>query len=136
MAGGSIGHMMMSAAKIDKMPSPRVIRPHLPFNLLPPKLLDTSKVRNHYLILTFIHALHNSSRLLSVTQYDKQVVFVARNPKDVIVSYYFHHKHIKLQDVNSFFFHNFISNNEKFYLNNCIKSYSIKETWRRLPIFL
>ena len=28
-----------------------------------------------------------------------KVVFVARNPKDVIVSYYFHHKHIKLQDV-------------------------------------
>ena len=26
-----------------------------------------------------------------------QVVYVARNPKDVIVSYYFHHKLIKLQ---------------------------------------
>jgi hypothetical protein len=48
MAGdGSMGHMMMTAAKIDKMPSPRVIRPHLPFNLLPPKLLDTSKVQNN-----------------------------------------------------------------------------------------
>ena len=53
MAGGSMGHMMMTAAKIDKMPSPRVIRPHLPFNLLPPKLLDTSKVQNNNYSYTY-----------------------------------------------------------------------------------
>lgn len=29
---------------VDKMPSPRVIKTHLPFNLLHPKVLDTSKV--------------------------------------------------------------------------------------------
>ena len=29
---------------IDKMPSPRVIKSHLPFYLLPPQLLETCKV--------------------------------------------------------------------------------------------
>lgn len=29
---------------IERMPSPRAIKSHLPFYLLPPKLLDTSKV--------------------------------------------------------------------------------------------
>lgn len=59
--------MFMNVDKVEQLPSPRVIRPHLPFYLLPPQLLDTAKV-----------------------------VYVARNPKDVIVSYYFHHKLIKL----------------------------------------
>lgn len=30
---------------LAERPSPRVIKSHLPFHLLPPKLLDTSKVR-------------------------------------------------------------------------------------------
>ncbi|KAI9563009.1 hypothetical protein GHT06_010465 [Daphnia sinensis] len=62
-----IKDMLMTVDKVEQLPSPRVIRPHLPFYLLPPQLLDTAKV-----------------------------VYVARNPKDVIVSYYFHHKLIKL----------------------------------------
>nr|CAH0106923.1 unnamed protein product [Daphnia galeata] len=56
-----------SVLRVEQLPSPRVLRPHLPFYLLPPQLLDTTKV-----------------------------VYVARNPKDVIVSYYYHHKLIKL----------------------------------------
>ena len=55
-----------SPEEIDKLPSPRVVKSHLPFYLLHPELLYTSKV-----------------------------VYVARNPKDVMVSYYFHHKLIK-----------------------------------------
>ena len=43
-------------------PSPRVIKSHLPIDMLPPKLLDTCKV-----------------------------IFVGRNPKDVCVSFYHHH---------------------------------------------
>ncbi|EFX76431.1 hypothetical protein DAPPUDRAFT_55135 [Daphnia pulex] len=59
--------MFMNVDKVEQLPSPRVIRPHMPMYLLPPTLLDTAKV-----------------------------VYVARNPKDVIVSYFFHHKLIKL----------------------------------------
>lgn len=42
--------------------SPRVIKTHLPFEFLPPQLLDTCKV-----------------------------IFVCRNPKDCCVSFYHHH---------------------------------------------
>ncbi|EFX63687.1 hypothetical protein DAPPUDRAFT_231919 [Daphnia pulex] len=59
---------MPPVSSIDQMTSPRVIKSHLPFFLLPPKLLDTCKV-----------------------------VYVARNPKDVIVSFYHHHKLMKMQ---------------------------------------
>ena len=45
----------------ENLPSPRIIKSHLPFELLPPNLLDTAKV-----------------------------VYVCRNPKDTCVSYYHH----------------------------------------------
>ena len=35
---------MMALAKVSRLPSPRVIKSHLPFYLLHPQLLDTSKV--------------------------------------------------------------------------------------------
>jgi hypothetical protein len=53
--------MLESVNLADNLPSPRVIKTHLPFEMLPPKLLDTCKV-----------------------------VFVSRNPKDCCVSYYHH----------------------------------------------
>ncbi|XP_045029307.1 sulfotransferase 1E1 isoform X1 [Daphnia magna] len=62
-----LADLMPSLDVIDKMASPRVIKSHLPFYLLPPNLLDTCKV-----------------------------VYVARNPKDVMVSYYHHHKLMKM----------------------------------------
>ncbi|XP_039746649.1 luciferin sulfotransferase-like [Pararge aegeria] len=45
--------------QIEEMPSPRFIKSHLPLSLLPPSLLDTTKV-----------------------------VYIARDPRDVAVSYY------------------------------------------------
>lgn len=50
-------------------PSPRVIKTHLPFSLMSPAILDESKV-----------------------------VYVARNPKDVVVSYHHHSKIVKGHD--------------------------------------
>lgn len=47
----------------NNLPNPRTIKTHMPFSLLPPKLLDTCKV-----------------------------IYVARNPRDVVVSYYHHHR--------------------------------------------
>ncbi|XP_046447169.1 sulfotransferase 1 family member D1-like [Daphnia pulex] len=62
---------------VGNLPSPRIIKTHLPLDLLPPQLSETCKV-----------------------------VYVARNPKDVIVSYFFHHRLIKFHyfdgDLQSF----------------------------------
>ena len=52
----------------DSMPSPRVIKTHLPLDMLPPNLLDTCKV-----------------------------VFVARNPMDCCVSFYHHERLVPQQ---------------------------------------
>ncbi|XP_068629344.1 sulfotransferase 1E1-like [Battus philenor] len=58
--------LMVSVEKINGMASPRFIKSHLPMSLLPPKLLDTCKV-----------------------------VYVAREPRDVAVSFY--HQHILMK---------------------------------------
>ncbi|GBP28009.1 Sulfotransferase family cytosolic 1B member 1 [Eumeta japonica] len=55
-------------------PSPRFIKTHLPMSLLPPQLLNTSRV-----------------------------VYVARDPRDVAVSYYHHNKLFKMIGFNSDF---------------------------------
>jgi len=53
-------------SKIEAMPSPRTIKSHYPFELLPPHLLDTCKV-----------------------------IFVCRNVKDACVSYFHHNRLFK-----------------------------------------
>ena len=41
----AVRHQVLSGADaLSKLPSPRIIKTHLPFYLLHPKLLDTSKV--------------------------------------------------------------------------------------------
>ena len=58
---------MIETVKFTKeLPGPRVIKTHLPFEFLPPKLLDTCKV-----------------------------IFVCRNPKDACVSFYHHHHNFR-----------------------------------------
>ena len=42
--GGPDISKLMTLEKIAEMPSPRVLKTHLPFHLLPPRLVDTSKV--------------------------------------------------------------------------------------------
>lgn len=58
---------LINMDKIDKMTSPRVIKTHLPTYILPPQMLDSCKV-----------------------------IYVARNPKDAIVSFFYFHKLVKL----------------------------------------
>ena len=60
--GFNMDWMIESVEFAANLPSPRVIKSHLPFEFLPPKLLDTCKV-----------------------------IYVGRNPKDTCVSYYHHH---------------------------------------------
>jgi len=57
-------------ANLDLVPSPRLIKAHLPFELLPEKLLDTCKV-----------------------------IFVARNVKDTAVSFFHHERLLKVHDL-------------------------------------
>jgi len=52
--------------QLEKQVMQRFIKTHMPISALSPSLLETSKV-----------------------------IYVARNPKDTMVSYYHHHKHIK-----------------------------------------
>lgn len=51
---------------IDELPSPRFIKSHLPFNLLP-RQIKTGEKR-------------------------PKIIYVARNPKDTCISYYYHCK--------------------------------------------
>ncbi|XP_047505139.1 luciferin sulfotransferase-like [Pieris napi] len=55
---------------LPNAPSPRFIKSHLPLSLLPPNLLDTTKV-----------------------------VYIARDPRDVAVSYYYLMKHLLPNDM-------------------------------------
>ncbi|XP_046451193.1 luciferin sulfotransferase-like isoform X2 [Daphnia pulex] len=82
-------HVMVPKVNvIERIPSPRVIKSHLPFSLLHPQLLDISKV-----------------------------IYVVRHPKDVIVSYFHHHKlfnrHGFLGDVE--LFAQYFMNDEVYY---------------------
>ena len=63
--GFSMDWRIKSVQSACNIPSPRVIKTHLPLEFLPPKLLDTCKV-----------------------------IFVGRNPKDACVSFY-HHQAMK-----------------------------------------
>lgn len=75
---------------VDSMTSPRFIKTHLPFSHLPSDLLDVAKV-----------------------------VYVARNPKDVAVSSYFHHKLTYLFDttLNMEDYFEFLMNGDGMYIN-------------------
>jgi hypothetical protein len=73
---------------LNAMPSPRTIKSHFPFSLLPPCLLKTAKVKK-YKFDPIEHA--------NDTFYIEQTVYVARNPKDMIVSYFHHNRLLKTQ---------------------------------------
>ena len=73
---------------VENMPSPRVIKTHLPIEMLPPNILDVCKV-----------------------------VFVCRTPKDCCVSFYNHHMIIneyKLKGTFSDFAELFLSGSVEF----------------------
>ena len=80
-----------SPKEIDELPSPRVIRTHLTFELLNPNLLESTKVSK------YVYFVYVESRKMHIfCSFGLfQVVYVARNPKDVIVSFFYFHKAMK-----------------------------------------
>ncbi|XP_068242966.1 sulfotransferase 1A1-like [Palaemon carinicauda] len=82
------------------IPDPRTIKSHLPFSLMPPSLLDTSKV-----------------------------VYVARNPKDVIISYHHFYKILDTDFVGTLEdFVDYFVNDDLVY---CPYWLHLKEAWER-----
>ncbi|CAL4140788.1 unnamed protein product, partial [Meganyctiphanes norvegica] len=90
----------------EKLGSPRTIKTHLPFSLFSTELLDKVKV-----------------------------IYVARNPKDVVVSYYHHHRMLKAHNyVGSFDdFVDYFVNDEFFVGCNDILPYwlHVQEAWQK-----
>ena len=80
--------------KLDSMPSPRLIKSHLPFELLPPDLLDTCKV-------VFVARF---SAMLCKSVYK----FIFRNVKDAAVSFFYHERLMKHHDLIDMSFERFL----------------------------
>ena len=80
--------------KLDSMPSPRLIKSHLPFELLPPDLLDTCKV---------VFVARFSAISLQVGLY-----FIFRNVKDAAVSFFYHERLMKHHDLIDMSFERFL----------------------------
>ena len=102
-----LGDCLRDLEQIDQMAGPRIIKSHLPLYLLNPEVLSTSKVR----ILTprsqtaaALSLLYNNLLLFYYSR--EKIVYVARNPKDVIVSYYHYHRLLE--------FHHYTGNLEAF----------------------
>jgi len=83
-----MGNMVRNMEELEEMEEQRIIKTHIPLYLLHPEVLETSKV-----------------------------VYVARNPKDVIVSYYYYHKLMHFQQFNGSVeaFAEYFMNNKVFY---------------------
>lgn len=96
-------------------PSPRIIKTHLPLSLLHPSLLDTVKVTCTPIGSLSLDSEYSKTRLnadflisliylaiikrVSVMLFHlRQVVYVARNPRDVVVSLYHHCRLLKTLD--------------------------------------
>ena len=73
-------------AKVDAIPSPRLIKSHLPFELLPKELLETCKVV--FVARSFLDTF------LKIT-----ISILIRNVKDAAVSFFYHERLMKHHDL-------------------------------------
>ena len=64
-----MGNMMRNLQEMDEMSGPRIIKTHIPFKLLNPKLLDTSKVSRFTLLISIAVPVFFSDRYLSSVWY-------------------------------------------------------------------
>ena len=86
---------------LEALPSPRLIKTHYPFELLPPSLLETCKVIKRILVnpssgeSRVRSAQISGGALLSIYQ----VLYVCRNVKDAAVSYFHHEALMKSHDL-------------------------------------
>lgn len=92
-------HALAGVELLEKAPSPRLVKTHLPVQLLPKSFCDKNcKVTLQVLptsLPTRVAGRRYSSAYPNHVLCCPQVIYMARNPKDVVVSYYYFYQMAK-----------------------------------------
>ena len=82
-------------ANLDLVASPRLIKTHLPFELLPKNLLDTCKV---IFVARYLKVDEKTFQVGGYVCYDLSKIQFTRNVKDTAVSLFHYERLVKVRD--------------------------------------